>query len=425
MDSLNKTGMKNLVKYFARLVFCLAMGMVFSCDRMDTEYESFLNKGELTYPGVGTGFSYRAGNLRTSLTWNPSPDPSITHYVVYYNNKADSVTVDAATHDPKQKIEVIVPDLLEYVYSFTIYAIDAEGNRSIPQEVNNVKVYGEFYEGSLLNRPYDAGSPYELYDDGRVELNFLTADTINLTTLIKYTNTADQEVELSVDPAVSIVELDDYKLGTPLLYRSSYIPEHMAIDEFWVTHYDTFPEIKPYTYTLVDKSLWKENKLVNDVAPYQDDTNVAKLWDGSVGPQGYPNIFHSASEDPDPEHDKKGTLLPQLITFNLGNTYRLSHIEETGRNCCHNPDHFEVWGNIQPAANPLPGNDPGWKDENIARGWTLLAEVTRTDDGSAPYKVALNSRPPAVQYIRLRILHVANSDPKTSNMSEITFWSRD
>jgi hypothetical protein len=407
--------MKNLTKYITRLALCLGLSVVFCCDRMDTEYESFSTKGEITYPGVGTNFSYRPGRLRTALVWNPSADPSITRYVVYYNNKADSVTVAASLHDPSQEVEVVVPDLLEYVYSFTIYAIDAKGNRSIPQEVSNVKVYGEFYEGSLLNRPYDTGSPYELYDDGKVELNFITADTINVGTQVKYTNTADEEVEVSIDGDVSILTLDDYKMGTPVLYRSSYIPEHTAIDDFWVTHYDTFPTIKPYTYVLINKSLWKENPLANDVGTYEGQTSVSKLWDGSDGPQGYPNIFHSNTMD-----------LPQVLTFDLGEKYLLSHIEETGRNCCHNPDRFQVWGidHLQGAATALPSTDPGWEDEAIVRGWKLLGEVNRSDDGSTPYKVELNHRPPAVQYIRIRILHTANNNTNTSNMSEITFWKR-
>jgi len=408
--------MKNLMKRMARLALCLVLAVVCSCDRMDTEFESFLDKGEITYPGVGTNFSYRAGHLRTALVWNPSADPSITHYVVYYNNKADSVTVDASSHDPSQEVEVVVPDLLEYIYSFTIYAVDAKGNRSIPQEVNNVKVYGDFYQGSLLNRPYDGITPYELYEDGKVELNFVNGDTIIVGTEIKYINNSDEEVKTTLGENESIATLNDYKMGTPVLYRSSYIPAREAIDEFQVTHYDTFPEIKPYVYTQIDKSIWRENPLANDVGTYEGQTSVSKLWDGSVGPQGYPNIFHSNTMD-----------LPQVLTFDLGKRYLLGQIEETGRNCCHNPDKFQVWGieSLQGAATALPSQDPGWEAEAITRGWKLLGEINRTDDGAAPYKVELNHRPTLVQYIRIRIMHTANNNTNTSNMSEITFWSRD
>jgi len=336
--------------------------------------------------------------------------------VVYYNNKADSVTVDASSHDPSQEVEVVVPGLMEYIYSFTIYAVDAKGNRSIPQEVNNVKVYGDFYQGSLLNRPYDGITPYELYEDGTVELNFVGGDTIIVGTEIKYTNNSGEEVKTTLGENESIATLNDYKMGTPVLYRSSYIPARKAIDEFQVMHYDTFPEIKPYVYALIDKSIWRENPLANDVGTYEGQTSVSKLWDGSVGPQGYPNIFHSNTMD-----------LPQVLTFDLGKRYLLGQIEETGRNCCHNPDRFQVWGieSLQGAATALPSQDPGWEAEAVTRGWKLLGEINRTDDGSAPYKAELNHRPTLVQYIRIRIMHTANNNTNTSNMSEITFWSRE
>jgi hypothetical protein len=111
----------------------------------------------------------------------------------------------------------------------------------------------------------------------------------------------------------------------------------------------------------------------------------------------------------------------------MGQLYNeLTHVEITGRNCCNNPDHFEVWGiaDITNAATTLPGNDAGWKDEAIAKGWTLLQDVTRTDDGIAPFKVNLKADIPAVRYIRIRVLHVTSGDGNYSNISELSFWAR-
>jgi hypothetical protein len=77
------------------------------------------------------------------------------------------------------------------------------------------------------------------------------------------------------------------------------------------------------------------------------------------------------------------------------------------------------------AATALPGNDPGWKNEAISKGWKLLKEVHRDDDGVAPYKVAFGPKPPPVKYIRIRVLSVASGDANYSNLSEITFWNRE
>jgi len=180
-----------------------------------------------------------------------------------------------------------------------------------------------------------------------------------------------------------------------------------------VNSFTTFPQI--IIAAPCDKSLFAKVKLPNDMNPYEGDTDIDRLWDGSVGPQGYPNIFHS-----DGAHQ-----LPQTLTFDMGKIYNsLVQIEETGRNCCHNPDDFEVWGitDITNAATTLQPNDPGWTDEAIAKGWKLLKEVKRTDDGQAPLKVALDNTTQPVRYIRLRIKHNADGEGSYTNMSEVTLF---
>ena len=98
-------------------------------------------------------------------------------------------------------------------------------------------------------------------------------------------------------------------------------------------------------------------------------------------------------------------------------------MEETGRNCCNNPDQFEIWGiadisNAQTSASPRDG---GWAAEMVAKGWKLLKDVKRTDDGQQALKVSLDAGSP-VRYIRVRIKHVTSGDSNYSNISEMTFW---
>jgi hypothetical protein len=207
--------------------------------------------------------------------------------------------------------------------------------------------------------------------------------------------------------------MTDYKLGTPVLYRSNYIPVLNALDTFSVLRYDTFPRI--YTFVQCNKALFAKVHLINDANPYQSSTDIDKLWDGTTSPQGYPDIWHS-----------DGASIPHVITFDMGAVYsNLAQMEETGRNCCHNPDQFEVWGipDLTGAITTLPADNSGWTAESISKGWTLLQTVTRTDAGTNPLKVDLMSNPPPVRYVRIRILHVT-SGASYSNMSELTFWNK-
>lgn len=407
------------MKIIARIAAFSLVCFAIACENLDTDFESFLEEGEIIYPGIASTVFSQPGNLRTAIAWRPSADPSIERYVFYWNNQTDSIMVEATSHDPSDTISAIIPDLAEYVYSFTMYSYDGKGNRSIPKEINNVRVYGPLYEENLLNRPYKVSEPYVVNADGSIRLNFTAPDTINITTAIEYTNTSDVVTEKEIGPDESSLVLDDWKDGTIVRYRSSFIPQSGAIDTFHVTRYDTFPHIqRPVTYVLIDKGLFSALSLNNDATPYEGGTNVTKLWDGSVGPQGYPNIWHSGG----------GSPLPHHFSFDLGATYSdLGQIEVTGRDCCHNPDRFEVWGidDLTGAETTLPGNDAGWKDEAIAKGWTLLKEVTRTDDGKAPYKVELNDNLPPVRYIRIRVLHVVTGDGSYSNLSEVTFWRKE
>jgi hypothetical protein len=404
--------MKNLLNI--SLFSCLLLGLL-SCGNKDKDFKNFLNNKEVTYPGVVAKIHAKSGNLRAALVWNPSPDPSITKYVIYWNNKADSVTINSTNHNTTDSITAVIPGLNEYIYSFTVYSYDAKGNRSIPLDINNVKVYGPIYQSGLLNRTIDAANPFTVSENGNIRLNFLSRDTsvVNVGTDIKYTNRAGVEVVKQLKPDSLGITLTDYKSGAPVQFRSGYVPNKNSIDTFYVSTYGTFPTITGIAQC--NKGLFSEHRLNGDAGTYEGQTSVSKLWDGSNGPQGYPNIFHS-----DGDHG-----MPHTITFDMGKVYKkLTSIEEIGRNCCNNPDQFEIWGiaDITGAETTLSPHDGGWSAEMISKGWTLLKDIKRTDDGINAQKYDFGTVPP-VRYIRVRIKHVTTGDGNYSNMSEMTFWN--
>ncbi|WP_121811257.1 DUF4998 domain-containing protein [Mucilaginibacter kameinonensis] len=380
-------------------------------NNLQTDFKKYLGDHELVYTGAVGKVIVQPGNLEIGLKWKSSTDPSITRYIIYYNNKSDSAIVDVSA--PTDSIRTVIKGLSEYTYSFTIYSADAKGNRSVPVEVNNAKVYGPVYASTLLNRGYDAVNPYQLHDDGSLTLNFIAPDTINIKTVINYTNAAGAAAQAELLPGDNAITLPSYQLASPITYRSSYIPERGAIDIFSVAAADNFPRI--YSYVQCDKSLFKDDaKLPNDV--YADyGTSLSKLWDGSSGPQAYPNIFHT-----------NDMQLPHTFTFDMGKIYdNLGRVEETGRDSEHNPMDFEVWGiaDISNAAPVLKSTDPGWGAEMQAKGWTLLKECIRNDDGKQAVKFDMTSGPVNVRYIRIRVIKTIDNS-NLSNWSELTFWNK-
>lgn len=401
-------------KQYKNIMGCLlvCMTMVIACSKKPTDYRSFLNGEEITYPGKIASPAVYPGNGRLLLTWHPSPDPSITKYVVYWNNGADSVVLSAATHVPADTVKCIIGKLSEYSYTFFVYSYDADGNRSLATEIDNAQVYGSIYTSSLHNRIANTSQPSLVNADGSATLNFLPPiDTINITTRIKYVNTNGDTAFQYLSVNNNTITLTDYKSGTRVLYQSAYIPKQGAIDTFYTSKYDTMS-----LYVMCDKSLFNNIHLTYDMQPYDGNTYVARIWDGNMQPRDYPNIFHS---------DGNGTL-PETITFDMGKVYNnLARVEETGRTAYHNPTEFELWGiaDMTGAVSSLSPNSAGWKADVMAKGWTLLKDVVRTDNGVAPFDADLISNPPPVRYIIMRVIQTADQSNYV-NMSQITFWNK-
>src|SRR5688500_14562311 len=84
--------------------------VLFGCGKEDTEFKSFLNDKEIVYPGRMGKILAHPGNKRIGLAWNPSSDPSIKKYVIYWNNKKDSLVVNATSHNTADTVKVVVPN---------------------------------------------------------------------------------------------------------------------------------------------------------------------------------------------------------------------------------------------------------------------------------------------------------------------------
>lgn len=220
----------------AIFLFCLLA----ACMKDDDKYKTLLNDREIVYPGLVGNFSAFQGNLRIKLQWNPSPDPSITKYVIYWNNNTDSATLASTGSNTQDTVSTIISGIEEYVQNFVLYTCDAQGNRSIGQSLSGVRIYGPLYVSSLTNRIVDASRDPVMTAQGSYTVYFSPADTLlNAGTSLSYTDAMAQPRTAVIPAKADSVMLEQVAAGTKVAIRSSYVPVPGAIDTFNVAFSDT------------------------------------------------------------------------------------------------------------------------------------------------------------------------------------------
>jgi hypothetical protein len=346
------------IKNIAWLVLLLA---VWSCSKKNETYKELTKGGEIYYPGVISNANYRAGKLRTQLQWNPSPDPKIVKYKIYWNNKRDSLNVTAQSHNPLDTVKVIVPNLVEGTYNFIVNSVDSEGHISIAKTINGVRVYGAIYAGGIFNRGYNADNPFTVdITTGIVKLNFngIKTDsvTINTKTIITYINNAGQTKTALLKATDSVTTINDFQFGTDVTYQSSYLPFRGAIDTFTVATPTLFPRVKRigditalyiknpgYPFARGDNG----NNKWGTPKDWQYNSNVLNQDGGKGGGWSWDNngCIHFEAKDYSGDGVNNGKVY-QTITLPTG-TYALD-IETAGNGGTINANEIVAVGNTLP-----------------------------------------------------------------------------
>lgn len=195
--------------------------------------------GEMRYPGIDSAISQAPGKNRVMLYWRSTPDPTVSYYRIFWNNRSDSLELPSKSTKPYDTVRAYIPSLAEGSYSFSVYAYDRNGNRSVPRDVPVAKAYGSRYISNLYNRQLRSAKPGEYISADTLQLNFNIPDTINISTEIRFINQADAWQTAYVTPDAQSIKLGKIKPGSKVAYRSSYIPARGAVDTFYTLRYDT------------------------------------------------------------------------------------------------------------------------------------------------------------------------------------------
>lgn len=202
----------------------------FSCSKMD-DYKQYTANGEITYIGKLDSLVIRSGFNRVQIRGLFMADPKVTSCKIYWDNRADSVTVTIKRTGGVDTLSRIIEGLSEGAHSFEIVTLDAAGNRSVTVRGNS-NVYGQRYQNGLINRPVASG---ELGDNGNVTIAWGDFDITGGArgTTITYTNTNNVPVSVYAPVQQATTQLPNYKSGTTFDYKTAYLPDSSCIDTFY------------------------------------------------------------------------------------------------------------------------------------------------------------------------------------------------
>ncbi len=286
--------MKRNCNIYSGILILVLAALLASCSKMDDTYKEFLKGGEIVYIGKADSAKADPGRNRIQLSWLVLADPKVTGAKIYWNSRLDSLVIPIKKTADIDTIRVMLNGLAEGTYIFEIYTFDDKKNSSMMTEVVG-SVYGDLYESALLTRPLTEAN----FKRGNVNLRFGATNEQAVFSEVEFTNDQDEAQKVRVPTDSLTFKLENYKQGSPLRYRTAFIPAPTAIDTFY-TAYDTVIPVEgvlekvPYS-----KSAWSiaafssEEPNNTRLASKLIDGDINTFWIArySANPTSYPNHY--------------------------------------------------------------------------------------------------------------------------------------
>lgn len=386
------------------------IGLMFqSCSDITDMQREYLDRGEKLYVGKIDSVKMRGGLNRVLMEGLLSYARTAERCVITWNDETREYLVkDIRKGDTAR---VLIDNLKEGTYRFTIQTFDAVGNTSLKNEYFGY-VYGEEYKLSQTKKFITEMKPEP---SKMVLLWNLSDDAIKVD--LTYEATDGKMKTLVLPGNVAQTDIIDWKKGGKIETVTYTLPERFALDEIKLDpSIQYFPTEVEYE---VKKSNFKAAPLPTDIKGNAYGGRIEGIWDGIEG-SGESNRYHSG--------DKEG--VPHHLTFDMGVYADLTRFSIAGRvgYANWNPKHFQLWGidSLDGAETTLPSSDAGWENEARAKGWKLLIDATNTNTDKNSYTLD-KSKTKNIRYIRYRVVTVFGP-PSTGEgaygcVQELSFWA--
>lgn len=386
------------------IIASLALLAVFSaCRKQDEVYREFIKDGTIVYAHRADSARAYSGNKRIKITWLRGPDPNVTHAIIYWNSRQDSLEVTIPAGQPTDTVAVLLENLSEGSHTFEVVTIDNKGNRSVTVDFLGT-VYGDLYLSSV--RPKTLSGFY--YVDGAVYMTWTGGGEDLVGQEVRFKNSADQEVSVLISRETDTLQLPDYQSGTPVHYRSLFRPDSLVIDTFYSEFETATLQIVLAEDQPLNPDRFRPYVLPGDAPDWTGSGNaMSNLWSGVLAGSADNKAWYRTNN---------GSGIPHHFQFDLGVRTRLTGLRIWQRGTVNehnllyangNLKRWEIWGSTDPAPD---GSDDGWVKlldcESLKPSGLPLGELTEEDIAYAQEGEYFNfpEDSPEIRYLRIRVL---------------------
>jgi hypothetical protein len=399
--------MKNMKKLnISSWVSFIVFMMILACETLDETFEEFTKNGETIYIGRSDTVMVASGYDKLRFWVAINSDPKISKGVVESNQGSVKHEFDVVrTKNGKDTISFDL-DIAEGEYTFGLFLLDRNGNRSVRQEFQ-ARVYGEKYRKSLINRGISNIEAYET----SATFHWSDATPNTITTDLTYEDGAGVMQTVNVPNDVTQTTIDSYKRGGKIIVTSTYKPTENAIEVF-----EADPSERAFSQDfLLVKSIITPLKLQYDATEGCYASTYARLTDGSTD-----TYWHSCGVGSD--------RYPWVMSFDMGVEANLSRFRLDKRaDCCgsRSPAAYQIWGTNDLTNAVTADIDAGsladWEADAAAKGWVKLLDVSGNDQ--ATFEVDVPENASGFRYVRIVGISAIDGG-LTANFNEFTFWTK-
>lgn len=209
------------------LGFTLLFSFLASCRKQDEPYRDFYQQAiQYKYPQRAQLLKASGGFYSATLSWIRPTDKSVKNAKIFWNNGADSLTVDPNDSSllDADTIRVEISPLEEKLYNFFVYTYDGENNRSKPSETS-ASVIGDKYVSSLIERT----APRLFAVGSHCVLKWKVQSLAYEFTEVSYPSTSGPKT-IQVLPSETLTDITDYDATSSdsFAFRSAFAVAGMA-----------------------------------------------------------------------------------------------------------------------------------------------------------------------------------------------------